>query len=219
MTYVARQVPITAREQRQADQQPVFQLSGGSWPVASLLGGKGLTKGLEPPDPLVSPAAAARAAGPVINTGGGAYVGGNVNVGGEFIGRDKNVYGDEVHGDKLTVGNVAGMGIAIGRGAQANVQQGISAAELEPIFAPLVSLTSSLPPDRRAPAEQKVEELKQEVAKGKAADDNVMGRLIQGLVNLVPGAVGAVVSMFATPVLGGVAGPVTRFVLDRIQGK
>lgn len=37
-----------------------------------------------------------------INTGGGAYIKGNVTVtNGDFVGRDKNVYGDEVHGDKI----------------------------------------------------------------------------------------------------------------------
>ncbi len=36
-----------------------------------------------------------------VYTGGGAYIGGNVNVGCDFIGRDMIVYGDEVHGDKI----------------------------------------------------------------------------------------------------------------------
>jgi hypothetical protein len=39
------------------------------------------------------------------------------------------------------------------------------------------------------------------------------------LAGLVPGAVSALVSAFASPVIGGLAGPVTKFVLDRIQGK
>jgi hypothetical protein len=44
-----------------------------------------------------------------------------------------------------------------------------------------------------------------------------VAKLIDKLVDLVPGAISAVVSAFATPILGGVAGPVTRFVLDRLK--
>jgi uncharacterized caspase-like protein len=229
MSYVARQVPVSARNQAHAQQQPDFQLSGGSWPVAALLGGKGLSKGVEAPDPLVPPSVAAPVATTQVNTGGGAYVGGNVSVGRDFVGRDKIVHGDEVHGDKvmgnkvggdkITAGDISGTGIAIGRGAQAHVKQGINGAELERLFAPLVSLVQEQPPDKRGQAEQKVEQLKEEVAKGKSRDDSRMGRLIQGLVDLVPGAVGTVVSMFATPILGGLAGPVTKFVLDGLKGR
>jgi tetratricopeptide (TPR) repeat protein len=39
-----------------------------------------------------------------VDTGGGAYTGGDVHVqDGDFVGRDKVVAGDEVHGDKVTV--------------------------------------------------------------------------------------------------------------------
>jgi hypothetical protein len=46
-----------------------------------------------------------------------------------------------------------------------------------------------------------------------------MADIVDGLVALVPGAVGSVVSMFATPILGGIAGPVTKYVLNKIQRK
>ena len=36
-----------------------------------------------------------------VNTGGGAYIGGNVKTGGDFVGRDKITHGDTVHGDKV----------------------------------------------------------------------------------------------------------------------
>jgi hypothetical protein len=44
-------------------------------------------------------------------------------------------------------------------------------------------------------------------------------KLVDGLVELVPSATSAVVSAFATPILGGIAGPVTGFVLDKLRGK
>ena len=57
------------------------------------------------------------------------------------------------------------------------------------------------------------------MAKGKDADDSKIAKLLDSLVELVPGAVSTVVSTFASPILAGIAGPVTKFVLERIQGE
>jgi hypothetical protein len=123
-----------------------------------------------------------------INTGGGAYVGGGVNTaGGDFVGRDK-------------------------------ITHGVSPRELEPLFAALVArVAQQAPPTQQGAALQMVQELKAEVAKGPQADDNKLGRIIDGLADMVPGAVGAVVSLFASPILSGIAGPVTKFVLDKLK--
>ena len=122
-----------------------------------------------------------------IDTGGGAYVGGSVHAGRDFVGRDK-------------------------------VTQGISPRDLEPLFAPLLAaIAKQAPAGMQVTALKQVDELKAEVAKGKQADDSKMGNIVDGLVKLVPGAVGAVMSMFATPILGGIAGPVTKFVLDKLK--
>jgi hypothetical protein len=50
MSYVHRKVPESARAGRQAEQTPDFQVSG-NFPVALLLGGKGLTAGQAAPAP------------------------------------------------------------------------------------------------------------------------------------------------------------------------
>lgn len=121
-----------------------------------------------------------------VETGGGAYVGGNVAASGDFVGRDK-------------------------------ITQGISPADLATLFAPLYAIAQQAAPDKQAAASQSVADLKAEVAKGKAADDGRLGKLVDGLIGLVPGAVTAVTSMFATPILGGIAGPVTKFVLDKLK--
>ncbi len=94
---------------------------------------------------------------------------------------------------------------------------GISAAELERLFAPILAAVTTAPPEQMAIAAPLVAELKAEVEKGDKADDGLMARLIEGLVDLVPAAVGSVVSVFASPILGGIAGPVTRDVVDKIQ--
>jgi hypothetical protein len=151
-----------------------------------------------------------------VNSGGGAYFGGNVTAGGEIVGRDKIVHGDEVRGDKIAAGDITNAtGVAIGRGAHATVNQGIQPRDLDALFVELVAATRSVPPEKRDAVDQQVGALKAEVAKGDKADDGKMATIVKGLVEMVPGAVGAVVSMFASPILGGIALPVTKWVLSQ----
>jgi hypothetical protein len=93
-----------------------------------------------------------------------------------------------------------------------------SAAALDGALLPLAEVIGAAPTEKRAEAEAKLVALKQEAAKGKDANDGVIAKLVDGLVKLVPTAASAVVSAFATPILGGVAGPVTGFVLDKLRG-
>ena len=162
-----------------------------------------------------------------VNTGGGAYIGGNVKTGGDFVGRDKithgdTIQGDKVGGDKYTTGDITGnTGVAIGRKNKVSVEvnQGISASELVILFAPLLQAIQNAPGDKQNEAMQKADELISEAQKGKSADDSRIGKLIDNLVGLVPTAVSTVVSTFASPILAGISGPVTKFVLEKIQGK
>ena len=153
-----------------------------------------------------------------IDTGGGAYIGGSVNTGGgAFVGRD-HVGGDQVGGDKITVGDISGTGVAIGRQASAAVQTGIGSAELAAALAPMVAAIQHAGADAAttAAAQQVLAELQQELGKGKRADDARIAGMLEGLANLAPGAIAAVVSAFGTPVLAGIAGPVTQFVLGQL---
>ena len=115
-------------------------------------------------------------------------------------------------GVNISGGNVNVGGDIVGRDKITGTQ--ISRNQLDAIFRPLEEAAGQQPQ-----AAQKVEALKNEAEKGKKADDGVMAKLVKGIVSLVPGAVSALVSAFATPILGGVAGPVTKYVLDEIQGK
>jgi len=123
-----------------------------------------------------------------IETDGGAYTGGNVSTGGgDFVGRDSST-------------------------------QGLAAADLEPLFASLLALVANkAPADQRAEALKQVQELKAETANGREADDSKLATIIDGLVAMVPEAIGNIVGLFATPVLRGIAGPVTKFVLDKLR--
>jgi hypothetical protein len=71
--------------------------------------------------------------GQQINTGGGAFFGGNVNAGRDVIGGGQvtNIGGDHVEGDSISVGDISGSsGVAIGRGASASVSgQGPSGSD------------------------------------------------------------------------------------------
>jgi hypothetical protein len=126
--------------------------------------------------------------GTQLNTGGGAYFGGPVSAGGNIIGRDQII------------------------------TEGVSGRDLESLFAPVLALVAEqAPSDKRAAAVQQVQELKAEVAKREQADDSKVATIVDGLVGLVPQAVGAIVSTFAMPILSGIAGPVTKFVLNRLQ--
>lgn len=159
-----------------------------------------------------------------IDTGGGAYVGGNVNTeGGDFVGRDKVVHGDEVRGDKvggdkITVGDITGSsGIAIGRHASATAQAAPSRDELAKALAPVLDAIQRdhAAAATQAAAMQQIEALTDELAKGKEADDSRIAGILDELARMVPGAVAAVASAFANPLLSGLAGPVTEFLLGQ----
>lgn len=113
-----------------------------------------------------------------------------------------------------TVGNIGGS--IVSRDQITGVP---SAAALDGAFRPLIEAVGAVPIEKRPEAEAKLTALKQEAAKGKAADDGVIAKLVDGLVGSVPAAAIAVVSAFATPLLGGIAGPVTGFVLGKLRDK
>jgi hypothetical protein len=125
---------------------------------------------------------------------------------------EKRMAAGQSGGVNISGGNVTVGGDIVGRDKIVGTQ--ISHAQLDPIFQPLVEAVG-----QHEDAKQKVEALKSEAAKGTKAGDTVMARLLEGIVGLVPGAVSAVVSAFATPVLGAIVGPATQYVLGKLQGK
>jgi hypothetical protein len=94
-----------------------------------------------------------------------------------------------------------------------------SPAALEAALHPLIEAIGAAPAGVRGEAEAKLAALKQEAAKGKDSKDDTIADLVDGLVELLPGAASAVVSAFATPILGGIVGPATSFVLRKLRGK
>lgn len=97
--------------------------------------------------------------------------------------------------------------------------QYISRNQIDDIFSPIEKAMEGATPDLKAKADEKLRAMKNEIGKGKGANDFVLAKLVEGLIGLVPGAVAAVVGAFASPLLSGIAGPATKYVLDKIAGK
>jgi hypothetical protein len=125
-------------------------------------------------------------------TGGGQHHGGIWNEGGTI----NSGGGDIVGGDKSTTT--------------------YSPIEINNAWQGVADAIQTAPPEKQAAAREKLQDLKTEVAKAARADDSTVAKLLKDLVGLVPSAVSAVVGAFGTPILGGVAGPVTKFVLGEL---
>jgi hypothetical protein len=126
------------------------------------------------------------------------------------------VHGDKTGGDKITVGNISGsQGVAIGRGARADVQvqSGIGERELMQLFAPLLAEVAQQEPAAVA----QVQALKAEVARGDNADDEKMADLISDIADAAPSVVEGLVNLFTNAVLAKVAGSATKYVLRRLR--
>jgi hypothetical protein len=119
--------------------------------------------------------------------------------------------GVNISGGNVTAANIVGGNMTVGTQ--------VSPVQLQQAFQPVADYIRANAGANEAAATQKLEELRNEASKGKDAKDTVLAKVIEGLVGLVPGAVSAVVSAFGTPLLGGIAGPATKYVLDKIQGK
>jgi len=214
MSYVWRHVPESA-EAMGKKQVPDFQVSG-NFPVALLLGGMGLSKGQPAPGPLEGlPSVEAVPSSRRIDTGGGAYVEGGVQVsGGDFVGRDKTtvhgdqVYGDKVGGDKVagdktTTGDISGTGIAVGDHAQITVTQGLGSEEMAKAFEALAQAVAAMPdgPDRGV-AQSAVQALQAEAEKGDEAEESTVRRWFDFLAQTAPDAWEVAVETFKNPIKG-----------------
>jgi hypothetical protein len=125
--------------------------------------------------------------------------------------KDASGGGVSITGSNLNMGG----GSIVGR----DMIQHLSPHQIDDVFGPIGKAIETAGTLEKIAAEEKLRALKDEVAKGKHADDSVIAKLVEGLIELVPGGVAAIVGAFASPVLSGLAGPVTKYVLDKLQGK
>jgi hypothetical protein len=161
-----------------------------------------------------------------IDTGGGAYVEGNVDTGRDFVGRDKNVQGDEVQGDKVRADSVGGDRISgrishTGPGSQAAIgknihQQMFKAApslsdaenqQVAQLIADLKSQIASLdiPENQRLLGEEFGEQLAQELMRTDGIPDaSVIKVAGSWLLRNIPGLAGTLATLFLNPAVGKV---------------
>jgi hypothetical protein len=128
--------------------------------------------------------------------------------GGVSIGSIGKLTGNIVEGTQNFTGTIVG-----------DDQINTAAPASTDIDAALRSLTElAISVERRAEAEEKLSALKKEAVKGHAANDSVIAKLVDQLIELVPRAASAVVDAFANPILSSLAGPVTQVVLNKLRG-
>ncbi|HYN87464.1 MAG TPA: caspase family protein [Ardenticatenaceae bacterium] len=162
----------------------------------------------------------------VVNTGGGAYISGNVHVGGDFVGRDKITYGDEVRGnkvggDKIRVGDITGsQGVAIGRAAAASVSSGLRGEELGLLFAAIYRQIEA-GPDRatmdKDELRETVKRVETEVAKGEQANADRVARWLRTLADAAPDILDVTVTALLNPAAGVAA--VIRLAAEKVRSE
>ena len=148
-----------------------------------------------------------------VSTGGGAY-----------IGRDFAIKGDDAYGDKVKIGrdrisfgDIKGSGgVAMGRSAQA-ANQSLMGDELAELFAPLMAAAASAPDEMRDEVTAVVQSLVEEAAKGGEAEDTLVAGLIERLIYMIPETAETLKSIYQSPPLANQVGPVTSYVLAKIQ--
>ena len=126
-----------------------------------------------------------------IDTGGGAYIGGDVEVkDGDFVGRDQY----------KTVG-LSGPEIA---------------ALFQPIYA-AIEARPNTPAQDRADMAAEVEEIQAEVAKGDEADEGFLARRLRNLKRMAPDILEVVLATLANPLAG--LGKVAEKVAKKMQAE
>ena len=219
VSHVHRRVPASAQTDWQAAQTPDYLISG-NFPVARLLGGKGIAKGATAPYPLHDlPAEPTPRTMTTIYTGGGAYIRGNVRVDkGDFVGRDKITHGDDVRGDKITIGNMTGnSGVAIGSHARnTTTVTTAGGSQIDQHFAALRALAQVAPPAQRTTILTVVQVIQSEAQQGAQANDQRLARQIEQLATLLPGAAPILTFTFTQPALAPTIGPATQYVLGKL---
>ena len=130
-----------------------------------------------------------------IDTGGGAYVGGKVEVsGGDFVGRDQVVHGDKVHG--------------------------LGGEELARLFAGVYEQIETRPPDPDVDKEELVEtvqKVEEEAAQGEEANPKKVERWLRTLGEMAPDILDVTIACLTHPLAG--VGTVIRKVAEKARAE
>ena len=132
-----------------------------------------------------------------VNTGGGAYVGGNVSTGGgDFVGRDKKMEAGER--GVVIGGSVSGSTIITGDG---NV---VGRSEVRRYFQPVYLRIeqADLPAEDKADLKDEVRALEAEVAKGEQADAGALGKRLRNIRRIAPDILDVALAALQGPAAG-----------------
>ncbi len=124
--------------------------------------------------------------------------------------------GRQSGGVRITGGTVHAQNIA---GRDIHVGTQISSGVLNEVFQPVLEAIRSAPVEKQTEAVGQLEALKAEAAKGNHADHGLMTKLADGIIGLVPDTLKSLATAFGKPVLSGIAGPVTQFLLNKMLGQ
>ncbi|HEX6383770.1 MAG TPA: hypothetical protein VF177_03775 [Anaerolineae bacterium] len=136
----------------------------------------------------------------------GVYVGGSVS--GSVVAGDDNTV-TQVGGDQIEVGDISGSsGVAIGRGAEARVQQGVSGQELAQIFDIVYRRIEERPEHSDVDKEDivaEVQRIEKEAAKKEQANPNRLESWLRNLANMAPDILDVMAASLGGPVSGTTA--------------
>ena len=141
---------------------------------------------------------------------------GPVSIGGDVVGRDKVT----THtGDSITVGDISGSsGIAIGRGARAQVTTGAAAADWAAAFAAVYQAIQSRPVDPTVDKDEiteTVQRIEKETAKGDTAEEPKLERWVKNIAGMAPDILEVMAAAFGGPV--SAAGAILKKVIERAK--
>jgi hypothetical protein len=196
--HLSQSVPQTAMWECHAEQTPFFSWETEDFPVALLLGGKGLPAGgwEEVKKRKFGPHTSIVASGDR-----SVAVGGNIT-GSTIITGD----GDTMGNNNIRVGDISNStGVAIGQGARSmvNIQNASSPEAIASAFAKLYRVVQAMPDGiNKQDAEDAVAKLEAEAKKGDRADEQRVTRLFLFLSETGRDAIEVAVATFINPILG-----------------
>ncbi len=140
-----------------------------------------------------------------INTGGGAYIGGDMTVSGcDFVGRDKIA--------------ITGDGNVVGDHSSATVikRTGMAGDEVATLFDRALALARRKPPEVREDMEAAVEVAQEETQKGDAADKSLLNKALDALLDKGPDILELVLDAILNP--AAAAGKAALMLAKQAQG-
>jgi hypothetical protein len=144
-----------------------------------------------------------------IGRGASAYVTGGVNV-------------DQVAGDKITGGDISSIyGVPVSRSSTAQKVATKTGAldrdHLKKLFIPLMDEASNAPAEVRPRVQDWVNDLLFEMMSGSKSDDGQIASLIDMIASALPGSKDVIIRTFQDPDIKEMTGPVTHFMIERLE--